>query len=356
MNVVWFLHNLQPNGSNNTALAYCEMLVQCGFAITVSSRDNGLLHKSFIRAGAHVELGEASDISIKHPDIVIVNSLIRHDAMLFSKQRGLPYIVCLHENWQAHDFNGQIHPLMRWALPNWESMKVLLSSAARLIFPAKFLRAAYEAFTNCEVIYNPLPPSRLQCIDYNSEDREGKINLINIGSINENKNQKLAVLAADESNVVSNVSLYGERHIRSHESEYIQELKQLGCTCTNFSLSFFPAEFPLKLTVSDRSVLIITSQCEVLPCTIQEMMLLGVPVLAPNRFGIPEIIHSEKSGILFDDYSVEDVVAGLHKLADPEIRDTVRTNAKASALNLFEPRRAARQLIDCIAVAVEQHR
>jgi glycosyltransferase involved in cell wall biosynthesis len=348
MRIEWYLHNLEINGSNNVALIYCRELSRRGLQLSVSALKSGPMEPWFRSAGARIELGQPSAERMCHHDMVIVNSLIRTDALPPACNSGRPFLIFIHEDWTEKDFKGCEQDGWRWTLPPWSAVEPLIKRASCLVFPARYLAEAYEHVNRCETIYNPIDANSLLGVRKTSATVDDNLDLICIGSINSRKNQSLLAQAAHEATCVKTCRFFGERSIRQHEIEYTTHLKQLCKTLTNCTFEFHPATFPLKMHIHPNTIFGITSLGEVLPCTVQEMMQLGVPILAPNRFGIPEVLTDKEDAALFDEYTTESVSTHIKSLMCPKRRRAYAGAAQSRASTLFNVKSSVNRLLSLL--------
>ena len=76
-------------------------------------------------------------------------------------------------------------------------------------------------------------------------------------------------------------------------------------------------------------IFLLTSLKEGLPYTILEAGLAGLPVIASNVGGIPEIITNDVSGILVEAGNIDQIAKSLKNLVlEPQKRDPLGTNLK----------------------------
>jgi glycosyltransferase involved in cell wall biosynthesis len=86
----------------------------------------------------------------------------------------------------------------------------------------------------------------------------------------------------------------------------------------------------------DALVLCITSNSEALPLVIAEAMACGVPVVAPNIGGIPEIIKDESVGRTVSDRSPESFINAIAELTgNPEHYSDISRNARVWVQKAF---------------------
>ena len=73
-------------------------------------------------------------------------------------------------------------------------------------------------------------------------------------------------------------------------------------------VDFKGASFNHETIYQNIDILVLTSKFENCPMVILEAAARGIPCIAPNVGGIPEIIQHNKNGLLYDNYSVENIV------------------------------------------------
>jgi glycosyltransferase involved in cell wall biosynthesis len=80
---------------------------------------------------------------------------------------------------------------------------------------------------------------------------------------------------------------------------------------------------------------------------ILEAMAAGVPVVASRIGGIPDLIHHDETGLLFDPNDGSDIRRQVERIAtDAELRIRLGLNAKAEALRRFHPKVVAQAHIE----------
>jgi len=80
------------------------------------------------------------------------------------------------------------------------------------------------------------------------------------------------------------------------------------------------------------------------PMVVLEAMAAGVPVLASNIGGVPDLIEHEKTGLFCDPHRPESFREGVTRLlADQKFAQQLTTTAKAEALRRFHPLVIARK-------------
>ncbi|KAB2911475.1 MAG: glycosyltransferase family 4 protein [Kofleriaceae bacterium] len=94
-------------------------------------------------------------------------------------------------------------------------------------------------------------------------------------------------------------------------------------------------DVPAILRVAD--VFALSSLWEGVGRALTEAMLLGVPVVAPDIYGIPEVVHHEKSGLLFPRGDVASLASAMSRLlADPTLAGQLASNGRALTRRMFD--------------------
>lgn len=77
-------------------------------------------------------------------------------------------------------------------------------------------------------------------------------------------------------------------------------------------------------------VLVMTSKFENCPMVILEAQSFGIPCVAPNVGGIPEIVESGVNGILFEEYDIDGITCDLNKILSSysEFSENCRNSSK----------------------------
>ncbi len=94
-------------------------------------------------------------------------------------------------------------------------------------------------------------------------------------------------------------------------------------------------DVPKILKVAD--IFALSSLWEGLSRAMTEAMLLATPVVVPNIYGMPEVVHHNKTGLLFPARDIEQLAADLiHLLQNPQERERLGQNAQQLTRELFD--------------------
>ncbi|MBF2066087.1 MAG: glycosyltransferase family 4 protein [Calothrix sp. C42_A2020_038] len=113
-----------------------------------------------------------------------------------------------------------------------------------------------------------------------------------------------------------------------------QQVSKLGIS-QNVKFLGSREDIPEILKVSD--IFALSSLWEGLGRAMTEAMLLGKPVVVPNIYGIPEIVHHNETGLLFDAKNIEQIATHLiHLLQHSQERERLGKNAQQLTRKLFD--------------------
>ncbi len=94
-------------------------------------------------------------------------------------------------------------------------------------------------------------------------------------------------------------------------------------------------DVPEILKVAD--IFALSSLWEGLSRAMTEAMLLGTPVVVPNIYGMPEVVHHNETGLLFPARDTEELAAHLiHLLQNSQERERLGQNAQQLTRKLFD--------------------
>ncbi len=93
-------------------------------------------------------------------------------------------------------------------------------------------------------------------------------------------------------------------------------------------------------------ILAFATKADNCPLTVMEAMACGLPVVASNIGGVPELIEDERTGLLVDPGNVSAFAAALQRLLnDPDWAATLGKRATEVARQRFDIRRQAKEYL-----------
>jgi glycosyltransferase involved in cell wall biosynthesis len=144
------------------------------------------------------------------------------------------------------------------------------------------------------------------------------LNLLMVGAINSNKNQKLAIEALVELKECQ-LTLVG----RGPEEKSLQDYaKSLGVAKRVVWAGFHEDPTPFY---QQADLLLMLSRFEAFPYVVLEAMAQGVPVVAVPVGGVPEIIKTDENSFLIRDYFVSALVEKIQGITPEQYLEVSRS-------------------------------
>ena len=140
-------------------------------------------------------------------------------------------------------------------------------------------------------------------------------------------------------------------------SDYGREFLQLAGERAWCEHAGFVNREQLKTRLKAASFLALPTREDNCPMVVLEAMAAGVPVLASKIGGVPDLIESEKTGLLCDPDRPESFRENVTRLlADRNFARQLATAAKAEARRRFHPLVIARQHLEVYRQALGKGR
>lgn len=152
-------------------------------------------------------------------------------------------------------------------------------------------------------------------------------------------------------------------HFRHSDSSYGAELVVFGQTAANDQPDLgFPVHYmghvdhdeQLRALYNAADVLIVPSRQDNLPNTCVEAHACGLPVVAFNVGGLPDIVAHRSSGHLAEAFKTEDLAAGIGWAVEQRAVPATRAEARVRSLKLFSTTSVAARYRALYEVAVQQ--
>ena len=172
------------------------------------------------------------------------------------------------------------------------------------------------------VIYNPVNLKESYGVALHTKKEK---NIVSVGRLTEQKDQKLLIKAFSEVNKIYpeyTLIIYGEGPMREELEKYAKEL----------SLSS-KVKFPGKIknvhqVIKSAEMFVLTSKYEGMPNALIEAMCLGMPVISTRVSGASDLIKNEENGLLTDvgdENQLKNAI--LLYLNNSELKNKCATNA-----------------------------
>jgi glycosyltransferase involved in cell wall biosynthesis len=276
------------------------------------------------------------------PDIVHGQGTER-DCALSAIFSGFPNVLTIHGNMQliaqinrAKPFSFQwlAAQLEKFTLPRTGGVVCITNytkKAVKPLVPRTWLapNAVDRSFFDVEPLPNPANPPIGLCV----------------GAICFRKNQNALIRAMDSLADKENfrIVFLGEAGNDAYGVEFLQLVKERPwCEFAGWA-----GREELKNRFQTASFLVLPTREDNCPMVVLEAMAAGLPVLASNVGGVPDLIQPEKNGLFCDPQKPESFVAGVSQLLDdPILRARLAAAAKVEARARFHPEVIARRHLE----------
>ena len=279
-----------------------------------------------------------------------------------------PSVVHFHETWgfgasrwdypnvfTVHGFDSLNLPTEKpsgWWLRAklWRLLeRKALSKQRMLISIAPYVRREFESLSLAPIvdIWNTLGRQF-----FSLERKERPHNILFLGWLNRRKNPLVLVEAAAQ--LIHN---YPELHImlcgEPSDLDYVAELEAriaaLGLSEV-VSMLGHQSQPEVMQRLQTAGMLVLPSLQENAPMVVAEAMAVGVPVVASNLCGIPDMIEDYVTGLLIDPHDVSSLVKAVSYLLDNDDRRLAMGEAaRAVAIKRFHPDSVAQATIQAYA-------
>jgi glycogen(starch) synthase len=126
------------------------------------------------------------------------------------------------------------------------------------------------------------------------------------------------------------------------DRERVHALAAAGPSADRITLTGFVEHTAVPAVLASLDVLVLPSAYEEMGSVLTEALASGLPVVASDVGGIPEVVHDGVTGLLVPPGDVDALAAALDRLAaDPGLRTRLSAGARARAAEYAWPRLAA---------------
>ena len=277
------------------------------------------------------------------PDIVLANTIGVFPAVDAALRQGREVVWAIHESFEIED----------WIYLNWGSRHLPDAVEERLREALAEAHTIFEAEPTLDLYLRQIPGLKGRHIHYGidvgvieryrqAHDRsvlrrerdfaEDETILLCMGVFQERKAQLALVLAFATVAPLfprARLVLVGE-HPTAYAVSMREAVEQLG---VEDRVEFVPIQPDIYPWYSVADILVNASDVESLPRSILEAKAFGMPTLATDVFGLPEIISDGVNGWLCRAHSGNALAAGLHRALStpPDVLEAMRENCRAEA-------------------------
>lgn len=289
-------------------------------------------------------------IRATNPDLVHAQGTEREAGMVAALCRR-PTLLTLHGNFRALAVMTSPRPwsytwinakLESWILPRVSGVLCISRYTQELVQPLN---------PNTWLLANPTNEELLQV-----QHRPDPGRIVFLGVIDERKNPILLIQAAKQLKEKGHdieLQLWGNLPEGKTYSDEFQSACD-GLEWIHYCGSASPADIPQIL--AEAAILVLPSLEDNCPMVVIEALSCGVPVVASNVGGIPDLIDNGKNGFLFESQDLSSLCQALERLlTNADLYQAFSRNARETALKKFSPRAVADSHIDIYREIIDLH-
>lgn len=190
------------------------------------------------------------------------------------------------------------------------------------------------------VVYNGIDLSK--CKKKKIFDLNNPIKIIHVGRFSKQKNHNWIIKEFYTFHKIfekSELILVGEGELQNSIKKLVEEMNLKN------NVSFLGAREDIYYLLNDADIFILPSLYEGIPMTIIEAMGTGMPIVATNVGGVPDMIEDKQNGILIQNKDGELVKALIELVENEKLRIKISQNAYLKS-NVFSNSNMAQNYID----------
>jgi L-malate glycosyltransferase len=192
-------------------------------------------------------------------------------------------------------------------------------------------------------------PNGVEVYERKIKTNSDVIHLVTVGALIEGKRQDLAIKACKElidRGYSVHLHIVGEKphwHSQQYKNDLLHIVKE-----NNFQshITFHGWVENPHAILAKSDIFLLPSDTEGLPLSIIEAMGVGLPSIATNVGGIPELIVNEETGLLIAKDSLEDLVASIVRLVENQ---ELREQMGKAARSLYETTYTKKAFLEGVA-------
>jgi glycosyltransferase involved in cell wall biosynthesis len=256
---------------------------------------------------------------------------------------GFPNVLTIHGNMRLIAQVNHAKPLsFLWLAARLE--KITLPRTIGVVCITEYTRAAVEALARRTWILPNAADADFFKIENTPDLRSPPVGLC-VGTVCSYKNQNDFIRALDPlaAKMSFKIVFAGEVATDAYGREFTQLIRQRPW-CKHVG---FLSREQLKQHLKSATFLALPTREDNCPMVVLEAMAAGVPVLASNIGGVPDLITPEKTGLFGNPDRPETFANGVEQLlANASLRQRLAAAARAEALDRFHPEVIARKHLE----------
>jgi glycosyltransferase involved in cell wall biosynthesis len=255
----------------------------------------------------------AQIIRTKRIDLVLTNSAAVSGGAFAAKKAGVPHVWAIHEVLRGE------RPLLYYLFGSRRLVKFIERRSLKVIVNSNASRTAFQNLEKTALIYNGLQarkcdPSRLDSLRRELGIHDGDLVAGVLGKIYEGKGQREVVQAAarllpeyPRLKVLMIGDVRNGRYLKDVKNIVKENKMEASVIFTGYR-----TDLPEVMALLD--VLVVASVVESFGRAALEAMAAGLPVLAVNAGGLPEIVEHGLNGFLMESRDPEVIARALREI------------------------------------------
>ena len=348
LSVLLVSHDLSLSGAPLLLASLAAELAALGVRLTLLSPKDGPVRATYAAAGIPIQIvpwvadsiNDAGPLThaIAGHDLVLANTIVAtlgiHTATAFGK----PSILWLHESQYGRDLAAED-----------ADVRAALRSASLVLLPTRHLADLYQEF---------LPDGRFVVMPYGLDESTlpaqppgialpaGKVNVVNVGSLEPRKGQDFLMDAILKLPQRTRSSMEFHFLGRTIDPGFVDALREKAAGLLNIHFVGEVDHAQIMAYLDAADVFVLSSRDEVLPVSMLEAMYHGMAIIATRAGGVAEAIEDGETGLLVDFGDGRTLTRSLQALAyDSDLRGRLGRNAAQT----FQQRYTMRTFLDQFA-------
>jgi glycosyltransferase involved in cell wall biosynthesis len=200
-------------------------------------------------------------------------------------------------------------------------------------------------FRNIETIYNGVPVAKVRHVQ--SFDYSDSYKITIIGTLNDNKNQRLAI------DIISHLPSFVHLYIigdGENMKDLLDYVEFLGLKDRIFFTGFIN---DIQSEILNFNLLLLTSKFEACPYVVLEAMSAGIPVVCNDTGGLSEIIQNGENGFLIKNNLIESYLKCINVLLNDRVYSSKIAN---NALKVFSDKFTIEKSIGSLLLVLKNNK
>lgn len=275
------------------------------------------------------------------PDIVHGQGTER-DCAIAAVRSGLPNVLTVHGNMRLLAQLNRSRPISYgWLAARLEGW--CLARTNGVVCITNYTRGAVEDLAR----KTWLLPNAVDERYFTAQRRSTSVPLILcVGHISPRKNQNMLIRALDEYQAKDNLRVVFLGHPTPGDP-YCTEFAKLVAARPWCEHAGFVDRDGLKQWLEQATILVLPSLEDNCPMVVLESMASGVPVVAANVGGVPDLVKHRVTGLLCDPHDPESIRSAVEQLLiDTEFGSRLAIAAREQAMKHYHPKVVAQQHVE----------